>query len=348
MTFVLREERAMNSETEQNIDKIIDRFIDGSDTKTGDIDINQLIEIKKLVLEEQKNTGDYELKKEETRLKDRQSRFPASILNNPTTTAVIAALAGFITTSVVTYLQGRSNRELEELKFQSTLIVEATKSDDLQKRIASLRFYINAGLIKDSSIIAKLEDLIDKGNIPQSSPIPTGGVSVVPSARKQLIDKDSSLKNSTLLLVGLKVKHGQLIDSITPMFAEINPNLQIKKTIEGQRIGGSGGEETLLERKGYIVTGINLYYGEYFGREEVIHIELLWSKLTPQGINTRDQQVSEKLGSGEYSTPSKVRELRAKPGYYISDLRSNVSSHTDGGVFLNNVDIQQEKLPLNN
>jgi hypothetical protein len=126
---------------------------------------------------------------------------------------------------------------------------------------------------------------------------------------------------------------------------EITPDLQIKKRIEGKRIGGGDGGETLLERKGYIVTGIKLYRGNYFDRDEVIHMEVTWNRLTRQGIDTQDRQVSEKLGSGKYATPSQVRELRAEQGNYISDLRSNISSHTSGETFLNDVNIQQKKLP---
>ena len=147
------------------------------------------------------------------------------------------------------------------------------------------------------------------------------------------------------MLFGLKVRHGDIIDSITPVFGELTPGLQIKKTIEGQRIGGGDGGEKLLERKGYIVTGIKLYRGSYFGRDEVIHIEVTWKRLTPQGIDEEDRQVSEKLGSGKYAVPSQVRELRAESGHYISDLRSNISSHTSGETFLNDVNIQQKKLP---
>lgn len=174
------------------------------------------------------------------------------------------------------------------------------------------------------------------------------GVSIIPSAREKLIERDPTLENSILALVGLKVNHGDIIDSITPLFAQITPNLQIQKTIEGERIGGTGGQETLLEHQGYIITGIKLYRGYYFGRDEVIHIEVIWNRLTAKGIDIHDQKVSERLGSGRYATPYYVKKLLVKPNYYIFDIRSYTSSHTSGETFLNDLDIQSEKLLIDN
>ncbi|RCJ32411.1 hypothetical protein A6769_28185 [Nostoc punctiforme NIES-2108] len=158
----------MNSEKKQNIDEIINHFIASNNGKSDQPVFNQLIEIKKLELEEQKNQNEQEIKREENIIKAKQNRFPNSILSNPTTTAVVAALAGFLTSSIVAFIQGSSNLELEKLKFQSELIANATKSEDQNKRIELLKFNINAGLIKDQYIISKLESLIQSRDVPQS------------------------------------------------------------------------------------------------------------------------------------------------------------------------------------
>ncbi|MEH1800134.1 MAG: hypothetical protein V7L13_13395 [Nostoc sp.] len=159
----------MNLENKQNIDEIINHFIGSNNGKIDDTVLNNLIEIKKLALEEQKNQNEQEIKREENLIKAKQNRFPNSILSNPTTTAVVAALAGFLTSSIVAFIQGSSNLQLEELKFQSELITNATKPDDKNKRIELLQFNIDAGLIKDPYIISKLDHIIKSGNVPQSS-----------------------------------------------------------------------------------------------------------------------------------------------------------------------------------
>ncbi|MEH2038631.1 hypothetical protein [Nostoc sp.] len=160
----------MNSEKKQNIDEIINHFL-ASASNNGKIDetvFNHLIDIKKLALEEQKNRNEQEIKREENIIKVKQNRFPNNILSNPTTPALVAALAGFLTSSIVAFIQGDSNLELEKLKFQSDLIANATKSEDQKKRTELLKFNIDAGLIKDPFIISKLESLIQEGEVPQS------------------------------------------------------------------------------------------------------------------------------------------------------------------------------------
>ncbi len=174
------------------------------------------------------------------------------------------------------------------------------------------------------------------------------GVQAAPSARQQIINRDPSLENGIVALVGLKVRSGDVVDAITPIFAEITPKLEVSRKIEGDRIGGEDGGETLLEREGYIITGINIERGVYFGRDEVIHIEVVWSRLTSQGIDQNDAITSEKLGSGNYATISQRKELRTESGNYISDIRSYTSDHTSGETFLHDIYIKQEKLPLTN
>ncbi|WP_414519809.1 hypothetical protein [Nostoc sp. PCC 9305] len=160
----------MNSEKKQNIDEIINHFL-ASASNNGKIDeavLNHLIDIKKLALEEQKNRNEQEIKREENIIKVKQNRFPNNILSNPITPPIIAAFAGFLTSTYVAYVQGDSNLKLEQLKYQSELIANSTQSEDPKKRTELLKFNIDAGLIRDPYILSKLESLIQKGDVPQS------------------------------------------------------------------------------------------------------------------------------------------------------------------------------------
>jgi hypothetical protein len=112
-------------------------------------------------------------------------------------------------------------------------------------------------------------------------------------------------------------------------------------------IGGTGGKETRLEHDGYLVTGVDVYRGDYFGRVEVVQLQVTWRRLTPQGLDPKDEIVSEKPGSGNYAKVSQPpKQFRADPGYYISDFSASSSSHTSGEVLFNDISIKQEKLPL--
>jgi hypothetical protein len=71
------------------------------------------------------------------------------------------------------------------------------------------------------------------------------------------------------------VRHGDIIDAITPLFAKISSEtgtLVENAIVEGQRVGGLGGQETILKQDGCIITGLNIERGSYFGREEIVHL----------------------------------------------------------------------------
>ncbi len=173
------------------------------------------------------------------------------------------------------------------------------------------------------------------------------GVTAVPSARRSVVEREPGLATGMLALVGLRVGHGDIIDAITPVFAEISPQLAIVRTLSGDRIGGEGGGETLLRREGYLVTAIELQRGAYFGRDEVIHLRVTWQRLTPNGLDPASEVTSETLGSGNFATPKgEPRRLAAEPGNYIADLAARVSDHTSGETFLNDLYIRQEPLAL--
>jgi hypothetical protein len=123
--------------------------------------------------------------------------------------------------------------------------------------------------------------------------------------------------------------------------------LKIVGQTPGRRLGGTGGEETLLEHEGYLITRIDVYRGNYFAAIEVIQLQVFWNKLTPQGFDPKDRIESAKLGSGQFvENLQPVRTFEANPGYYISDLRTSVLPHSDGSTFLSDISFSEEKLPM--
>lgn len=188
----------------------------------------------------------------------------------------------------------------------------------------------------------KINDSIKIDNIKrQSTPL-----IIHKSAVDDTLQKNPNLKDKKLALVGLKVHHGQVIDAITPIFAviESTPDLKLGETVDGEHYGGQGGGETILKKDGCILTGLNYYKGNYFGRIEVVQIELIWHKLTQKGIDP-DEIVSEKLGTGEFAKQINLFKLRAETDCYISNLSATTSYHTSGETYLNDLSITQEKLP---
>jgi hypothetical protein len=260
----------------------------------------------------------------------------------------LLAIMGTVAGGVV---KGYWDSKLAAHDFQSKLILRAMEPADTDVRIKGLQFLRDTNLISDPAVRDGIGKVIENGTIPQFLPAnaapPPGGVAAVPSVRETMTALNPALRGKILALTALKVRHGDIIDGLTPVFAEISPYLKVGKTIEAALIGGTGGGETLLEHPGYLITGVDAYRGDYFGRVEVVQLQVTWEKLTPQGLDPKDKIVSPKLGSGSFAKVSQpAKQLRADPGNYISDFSAASSSHTSGETFFNDISIKQEKLPL--
>lgn len=272
-------------------------------------------------------------------------------------TLLITGLLAILGTVAGGVIKGYWDTRLAEKDFQSKLILRGLESDVVSERVKSLEFLVKANLISDPKVKEGISQVLQEGagSVPQFEPLGsvrrdrafTPGVSAVPSAKAPLITADPALKDSILALVALRVRHGDIIDAVTPVFGEIAPDLKVRKTVVGERIGGSGGAETVLEREGHIIRGIRIQRGHYFGRDEVVHLQVIWAKLTPQGIDPKATAASERLGSGNHARISQPpKELLAEPGNYISDFGAFTSGHTSGETFFHDVYIKQEKLPV--
>lgn len=264
---------------------------------------------------------------------------------------VLTGLLALLGTMVSGVVKGYWDSRQAQDSFQSTLILKALEPTDPEARVTSLKFLVNANLIRDPSVVDGINKIVAEGvqSVPRFAPAnygpapELGGVRNVPSVKALLTAVPLDAK---LALVGLRVRHGDVIDAIGPLFAPIEPSLKLGAPLIGGPLeGGGGGEETVLKEDGYIVTGINVVRGTYFGRNEVARLQVIWHRLTPQGINPQDQKVSTMLGSGNFATSQQVKQLRAAPGNYIYDFSPTVSSHTDGTVFLNDISIAQDLLP---
>jgi hypothetical protein len=80
--------------------------------------------------------------------------------------AVFALLGGALGAFIQAYVTGKSGIELERQKLETTLILNATKSDNLDDRINNLKFLVDAGLIQDER--AKIGELIKKRAVPST------------------------------------------------------------------------------------------------------------------------------------------------------------------------------------
>ena len=278
------------------------------------------------------------------------------------TPLLITGLLAILGTVVGNIINGYWSTQLAKKNAQSALIQKAMESPDPKVRAKSLEFLIKVNLIDDKKIqhgvneilSSKELDLLPQFNAPNIVQTDKAGVTEMKSAKSQLVGKEKAEGNpieqdNFLALTGFVVRSGDIIDGFTPIFSEIGTKDKLFKSKRtGKHFGGDGGSPTEIYNEGYLITGIELIRGYYFGREEVIHVQVTWHRLTPNGIDYNDKILSEKIGSGNFAefnenTLSKV--FQAKQNHFITDFSAQQSYHSDGSTFLHDMTIKEEVLP---
>jgi hypothetical protein len=266
----------------------------------------------------------------------------------------LLALLGTVAGGVV---KGYWDTNLAAMDFQSQLILRALEPEEASQRVSSLEFLVKANLISDPAVEAGLREIIASGeeSIPQflavgaSRSLESRGVNTVESARDLALQKHPELRGKNIALVGFRVRHGDIIDAVTPIYSEVSSQMELVGKFEGERIGGTGGGETVLLRPGYVVTGFDIQRGYYFGRDEVVHMQVYWTRLGSRGLVAEDTLASPRLGSGANAHISKQpEEFRAQDNAFISDFAATTSFHTSGETFLNDIEISESMLVLKN
>lgn len=279
------------------------------------------------------------------------------------TPLLITGLLAILGTVIGNIVNGYWSTQLAKKNSQSVLIQKAMESPDPKVRAKSLEFLIKVNLIDDKKIIvgvnqilaSKESDLLPQFNAQNMVQTNKIGVTEMKSAKSQLVDKEKGEGNpieqdNFLALTGFVICSGDIIDGFTPIFSEIGTKDKLFKSKRmGKHFGGDGGNLDEIYQEGYLITGIELIRGYYFGREEVIHMRITCHKLTPNGIDYNNQFISAQFGSGNFAefnadTPSKV--FQAKENHFITDFAAQQSYHSDGSTFLHDMTIKEEALPV--
>ena len=235
-------------------------------------------------------------------------------------------------------ITGHWETRVAQMDFESKLILRALESEDVDERLTSLEFLVDAKLISDSDVLDAIEGIIKKENVPRFLPV---DVLSLDSQRDRIAEKFPTLVGKNIALIGFSVRHGDIIDAVTPIYSVVSPRLKLKGEYVGDRLAGDGGGETVLKQPGYVVTGFDVQYGEYYGDTAVVQLKVIWTRLTSNGLDTGSIIESEKLGSGDRAEISEPPELvRASADAFISDFEVEISHHSNGDTFLKAIRIK--------
>jgi hypothetical protein len=143
---------------------------------------------------------------------------------------------------------------------------------------------------------------------------------------------------SNVALIGLKVRSGDIIDGLTPIYSTVTNSLELEDEWEDSPIGGDGGTEILPPKiEDYVVTRIEIKRGNYFGADHVIHIKVTWNRLTSIRDDRHDTEIhSEELGTGNYSDIQESKVFQ-ESNAFISHIDASISHHTSGETFIKDI-----------
>jgi hypothetical protein len=98
--------------------------------------------------------------------------------SSPLVIALLAGAIGLIGNWIVTYLNNRNTQQVERIRSQSNLILEAIRTGSPEKACTNLLFFIDLGLVNDGAQTIRHRCQTS----PSTGPfLPIGGISVSPS-----------------------------------------------------------------------------------------------------------------------------------------------------------------------
>lgn len=109
----------------------------------------QNIELLQLELEREKHRDEIQFKRDELEL--RRAEEQRAKWHSPLLLAVIAAIIGLLSNAAVAWLNGSSQRELEDKKAEAARIIEALKTGDPDVAAENLKLLVEAGLVRESA-----------------------------------------------------------------------------------------------------------------------------------------------------------------------------------------------------
>jgi hypothetical protein len=274
---------------------------------------------------------------------------------------IVAGLLAVLGTVAGHLVKGRWDINLAQKDFESKLILQALEAEDEIERLKFLAFLVDANLISDRSVEDGLRGILERDSARRDSaeqeeirlgvprlfrnPEPrylSPAISYEASAQARIVEKYPELKGKTLALVGFRVRQHNVIGALAPIYAEV-VGAKLKGKYQGDWVGGGSSAGHDVTKPGYVVTGIEKQRGYWFGRTEVVHMRIRWSRLTSKGIAPHDTAWSDKLGSGAYTKNlEEPRLLRASESAFILDCATETSRHTDGMVVIHDIAITKE------
>ncbi|MBO9409650.1 hypothetical protein J7399_19590 [Shimia sp. R9_1] len=150
-------------------------------------------EISARELEVQANLLEQQNKAEHLKIDEQKSR---QLFRSPFAIAILAAAVAAGGNAYVAYLNGKATSEVERLKGDQTLILEAIRSGDPDQAAENLRFAVDARLIFDEGRRAEIQGFLDRRQQGEGPSLPVAGAPSLVERRIDCGDAHPDLRRS--------------------------------------------------------------------------------------------------------------------------------------------------------
>jgi hypothetical protein len=254
----------------------------------------------------------------------------------------LLALMGTIVGGIVqTYVE----KQQQNNEFRTNLILKALEPEDPSNRLASLKFLLDANLIKDPKYPGVgLDSLINNINlIPQFS----SNNKILLSSEENLLKKYPELHKDSIALIGFKVRFGCVIDGVIPIYAKMvnhkHKYIQLDGCYMGDIVGGNEGIEHILVRENHVVSKIQISYGTYESVEQLAQLKIFWKCLEHGDKPCTGEESSELMGKAcDIKGPLKTIYLSVGKDSVITSLYVDTNSH-DKRTYIRSLKITSKK-----
>lgn len=173
---------------------------------------------------------------------------------------------------------------------------------------------------------------------------------LLPSALQSTLDalqaSQPQLKGKHLVLAGLRIYHGWIVDGIAPIYAELLPDGSLGAEYGAALVGGGGGDPVVLRQPGSLISALEVQTGIF---EEVPVVAKLRVTYRSAGAANAAKQTAptEPLTFGQARQVSKLsapKRLEAGDDAAISDLRLSSVLNANAKPYLSDLAISVQRL----
>jgi hypothetical protein len=150
-------------------------------------------------------------------------------------------------------------------------------------------------------------------------------------------EKMDTPENPNSVLVGFIIRHGDIVDGVTPIYKIIDEDKNLGTLVTGSALGGRGGKESIAIRNNAIVKGLIIEKGNYFGAEHISRIRVIWQKWS-QGKDGGELFISEHYGAGKHVTDKFITEINSPNSFGFNQVKSSSTVHTDNTHYISNLE----------